>query len=340
MVGTATMGFTLNRSPNPAMANASSQPANGEGGFSFFRDVVCGFAAQPKTLPCKYLYDARGSDIFERICETPEYYVTRTELDLLNEASSEVARLVGSRSDVLEPGAGAARKIRVLLRALDAPRSYTPTDISPSALWASADLLRNDYPELRVMPVIADFTQRLPFPAAFSEGDGARLIFFPGSTVGNFLPDDAARLLRRMGGLLRVGDWLLIGVDRIKDRATLEAAYDDAAGVTAQFNLNLLYRIQRELPSDLSPQNFRHEARYNASKARVEMHLVSCVEQTVRVGRARFGFREGESIHTENSHKYTISGFTRLAQTAGFELERVFSDRAELYSLYLLRWRG
>ena len=324
----AAMGFAPSLIPKTKEAGVLLNSADTDSGVSFFQDVVSGLGAKPKTLPCKYLYDARGSDIFERICETPEYYVTRTELDLLNEV------------DVLEPGSGAGRKIRVLLSALHAPRSYTPMDISPTALWASAELLRNDYPEVRIAPVVADFTGELPVSEAFSGGSGHRLIFFPGSTIGNFLPDDAVKLLRAMGKLLRGGDWLLIGVDRVKDRATLEAAYDDAAGVTAQFNLNLLVRIQRELPSDLHPRNFRHEARYNVSKARVEMHLVSRVEQTVRVGRARFGFRTGESIHTENSHKYTVSGFTHLAQRAGFGLERVFSDRAELYSLYLLRWRG
>jgi uncharacterized SAM-dependent methyltransferase len=166
------------------------------------------------------------------------------------------------------------------------------------------------------------------------------LIFFPGSTIGNFVPKDAEKLLGQMGELLRKGEWLLIGVDRLKDAGTLEAAYDDAAGVTAEFNLNLLHRIRRELPTDVLPHNFRHEARFNADKSRVEMHLVSRTDHTVRVGRALFDFAEGESIHTENSHKYTVDGFSAVARRAGFELEQVFSDRGEFYSLYLFRWRG
>jgi len=312
----------------------------GDVALSLFRDVVTGLRENPKTLPCKYLYDARGSELFERICETPEYYVTRTELELLRVASPVVASAVGARVNVLEPGSGAGEKIRLLLDALDAPRSYTPVDISPSALWPAAKALGADYPGLAVTPLVADFTSGFPRPESFSAHGGARLIFFPGSTIGNFVPDEAEGLLRQMGELLRSGDWLFIGVDRLKDAATLEAAYDDAAGVTAEFNLNLLFRIRRELPTDLVPHNFRHEARFNAKKSRVEMHLVSRAHHTVRVGRARFDFSEGESIHTESSHKYTVDGFSRVAQKAGFELEQVFSDRREFYSLYLCRWRG
>jgi len=315
----------------------------------FERDVLAGLDAKPKTLPCKYFYDTKGSQLFARICETPEYYVTRTELSILREACPKVARIIGPGAQVIEPGAGAGEKIRILLDSLDSPDSFIPIDISKSAVFIAAQKLRESYPQLRVSPLAADFTKQLILPnfsrKRVKSKDGAdsrssRVIFFPGSTLSNFAPNEAAAFLTRLRQVLVEGDFLFIGVDRIKDTKTLENAYDDAAGITAQFNLNLLERIKTELDSNLDISSFFHRATYNRDESRIEMHLESRVAQRVRVSDKSFSFAAGETIHTENSYKYSPTGFASLANSSGFSVAEVFSDPHELFSLYLCAVTG
>ncbi len=312
----------------------------------FERDVLAGLSSPRKTLPCKYFYDARGSQLFEAICETPEYYVTRTEVALLKEACPKVATRVGPGVDVLEPGSGAGTKIRLLLDFLSAPRSFIPIDISESAVTASAEALQRDYPDVAVHPLVADFTRPFAIPPHFlereSDGDSEqrKLIFFPGSTISNFTPDEAAPFLQGLRGVLGAGDYLFIGVDRIKDGKRLERAYDDSAGVTAAFNKNLLVRIKSQLETDLDLRHFRHRAVYNEDLCRIEMHLVSTKKQVVHVCDRPFAFEEGETIHTENSYKYSVEGFSDLARRAGFNIVETFSDPEDLFSLYLCQVPG
>lgn len=337
---------------NTRTEGISSEHASSQAREEFRKDVLEGLGNSPKHLPCKYFYDTRGSRLFEKLCQTPEYYLTRTELSLLREACPEVARQVGSRARVIEPGSGAGEKIRILLDALDSPRSFVPVDISKSALFASAHRLQKRYPQVEIFPVVADFTKTFTIPemsqnsdevskmtepseGASSESEGRRLLFFPGSTISNFSREGAQDFLAELRRHLRPGDFLFIGVDRIKDRQTLESAYDDAQGVTAAFNLNLLERIARELDATVDPKNFRHRAFYNEDEGRIEMHLDSVAPQTVRICGQEIAFREGESIHTENSYKYSPEGFRKLAQRAGYELLQTFSDPAKLFSLYL-----
>lgn len=315
---------------------------------AFEEAVLDGLLASPKTLPCKYFYDARGSRLFEQICQTPEYYVTRTELALLRSVCTQVAKLVGPAVDVLEPGCGAGEKIRILLDALERPRSFTPIDISRSSVEASARALSRDYPNVAIHPVVADFTGNLSAVsrsfAEPSEGHelpaGRRLIFFPGSTISNFTPQEAVPFLERLRQVLRQGDFLFIGVDRIKDKKILERAYNDAQGVTAAFNLNLLRRIARELGVDLDPKTFSHRAFYDTHKCRIEMHLDSKCDQTIWVCGRPVSFRKGESIHTENSYKYSPEGFRTLATRAGYRVRETYSDPQELFSLYLCQVIG
>ena len=301
----------------------------------FEGDVVAGLSRHPKILSPKYFYDDRGSDLFEAICETPEYYLTRTEIEMLREIAPEVAALVARDTVLLELGSGASVKTRLLLDASSRVGTYVPVDISPEALHAASERLRADYPSLDVLPQVADFTRHLEMPAAL-EGRPV-LVFFPGSTVGNFDHDQAMALLRRVRRRLAPGDRLLIGADQVKDLDTLHAAYDDAAGVTAAFNRNLLYRINRELDGDFDPSSFRHEARWNPTYSRIEMHLVSTRAQVVTVAGRTFSFEDGESIHTENSHKFTRDSFIRLAGEAGWGLEREWISAAPSFGVFLFR---
>jgi dimethylhistidine N-methyltransferase len=274
--------------------------------------------------------------LFEQICETPEYYVTRTELALLRQVCPEVARWVGPSADVLEPGSGAGEKIRTLLDALEEPRSFIPIDISESAVYASARALARDYPDLELIPLVADFTKPFSLPETFRRrSEHAKMVFFPGSTISNFAPEDARTFLTTLKRVLSAGDFLFIGVDRIKDRKVLERAYDDEAGITAAFNLNLLDRIVRELDSDLDPTRFAHRAIYNEQKSRIEMHLESLASHDAHISGRKISFSKGETIHTENSYKYSIAGFRALAGRAGFSVLKDFSDERGFFSLYL-----
>lgn len=301
---------------------------------AFGRDLLRAFAQRPRAIAPKYFYDAEGSQLFDRICELPEYYPTRVEQAILREHAPEMARLIGPHAEVVEFGAGACEKIRLLLPWLDSPACFRPIDICASALDAACARLRREHPALAVEPLEADcfgdFVLPPPHPAA-----RRRVGFFPGSTLGNFTPQEALRFLRGACAMLQ-GGGLLLGVDLVKDPAVLHAAYNDRAGVTAAFNLNLLARANRELGTDFDLSRFVHHAFYNAPLQRVEMHLVSrCRQQLVLAG-VRHEMDEGETLHTENSCKYTIDGLRDLAARAGFEPGPVWTDPDRLFSVHWL----
>ena len=305
---------------------------------SFLADVLAGLAGPRKTLPCKYLYDEAGSALFERICELDEYYPTRTELGILHRHAGAMAAALGPRCLLVEYGSGSSTKTRLLLERLEDPAGYVPVDISREHLLRAAGALSARHPRLRVLPVCADFTR--PFELPPVPGTLRRAAYFPGSTIGNFAPAEARKFLAQVAEQCGPGGMLLIGVDLRKSRAVLEPAYDDAQGVTAEFNRNLLRRINRELGASFDVASFDHRAFWNSAEGRVEMHLVSRREQTVRVGGRSVRFARGESIHTESSHKYELGEFAALARSAGFEVLRVWTDEARLFSVQLLRTAG
>lgn len=302
----------------------------------FLEAVQSGLSASPKTLSCKFFYDTEGSHLFERICGLAEYYPTRTECALLAERAGEIAALVGPRAGLVEFGSGAGVKIRLLLGALEAPAAYVPVDISRQHLIEASRSLAADFPDLPIAPVCADYTK--PFALTMPAGAMPRrpVAFFPGSTIGNFDRLEALSFLKRVAKLLGPGGMMLVGVDLVKDRSILEAAYNDAEGVTARFNRNLLYRINRELGGNFEPQAFAHHAFWNELEGRIEMHLVSRQAQTVTIGDRLFSFAAGESIHTENSYKYDPETFARLACRAGFRSLAVWMDEARLFSIHML----
>ena len=305
----------------------ASRPASGE----FECALIAGLQKTPKELPCKYFYDTEGSALFDRICELPEYYPTRTETALLRAHADEFAQRIGAKADLIEFGAGSLQKVGYLLEALDTPNAYIPVDISGDYLHQMAAKLRRDHPDLAVRPVIADFTKSLQLPTS-----GARRVgFFPGSTIGNFTRVEALAFLQRAAKLLR-GGGLLTGVDLVKEPSILHAAYNDAAGVTALFNKNILARANRELGADFDVDAFAHYAPYNPAAQRIEMHLISLKRQLVNVAGQTMVFAEGETIHTENSHKYTPESFRALAASAGFEPGAMWCDPDRLFSLHWL----
>jgi len=301
----------------------------------FLTDVLEGLG-QPgqKTLPCKYLYDRRGSMLFDRICQLDEYYPTRTELAILRDHSADMARFIGSNAQVVELGSGSSIKVRLLLDTLDHVASYVPVDISTDHLDKAASRIADDYPDLLVQPVSADYTKVHDIPRV---GDPDRLVaFFPGSTIGNFSPDEALRFLIQVHEMVGVDGGLLIGVDLKKDKAILDAAYNDRLGATAAFNRNLLARINRELPAKVAEDDFEHHAYFNEEKSRVEMHLRSRHDQTVEIDGREISFAKGETIHTENSYKFSLDDFAALARRAGFAQDRTWSDEQELFSIHYL----
>ncbi len=300
----------------------------------FRAHVRRGLAAPRKAISCKYLYDHRGSQLFEEITRLPEYYPTRTELALLERVAPELAGWIEPGAMLVEYGSGSSTKVRMVLDALPAPTAYVPVDISQQHLRSASRALARDYPRLAVKPICADYTRPFLLPAA--EGEAPRLGFFPGSTIGNFSPPEALAFLKGVAGELGPGGAFLVGVDLRKDRAVLEAAYNDARGVTAAFNLNLLARINRELGGTFRLEEFRHQAFYDESLGRIEMHLVSRKAQEVTAAGEVFRFAEGETIHTENSYKYDLQGFRRLAERSGFAAARSWCDPARLFSLHLL----
>lgn len=299
------------------------------------QDALAGLHASPKQLPCKYFYDEQGSALFEQICELPEYYPTRTELAIMRKHASEMAECLGARCLLIEYGSGSGAKTRLLLDQLVSPAAYVPVDISREHLVATARLLASDYPDLEILPVCADFTKPfgLPIPARPPE---RHAVYFPGSTIGNFTRRRAIELLQNVAALCGKTGIFLIGVDLVKDRATLERAYDDASGVTAEFNRNLLRRLNRELGADFVPERFAHRAVWVEDAGRIEMHLVSDSEQQVHLGSEIISFSPGESICTEHSHKYTLASFSALAAEAGFRVEHVWTDSEGLFSVQAL----
>jgi dimethylhistidine N-methyltransferase len=302
----------------------------------FREEVWSGLASSRKTLPCKYFYDASGSALFERICELPEYYPTRTELAIMEAHAGAMAERLGPRCLLVEYGSGSSRKTRLLLDRLREPAGYVPIDISPAALAASARALASAYAGLEVLPVCADYTEPFDLPRP-RRAVARRAVYFPGSTIGNFSPPQAQRFLVRMARTAGRDGAILVGVDLRKDRATLERAYDDAAGVTAAFNRNLLARINRELGADFDLAAFRHRAFWNEVDGRVEMHLESLAHQVVSVAGRAFRFARGETIHTENSYKYTLERFARLADGAGLAVRQVWLDPGRRFSV---QWLG
>lgn len=307
-------------------------------------EVLAGLNATPKALSPKFFYDAEGSKLFDRITELDAYYPTRTEVGILRANVEALANVIGEGASLVELGSGSSLKTHILLdRVAGDLAAYVPVDISREHLMASARRLAEEYPGLEILPVCADYTQplRLPTPSA---PVSQTVVFFPGSTIGNFEPSEAVALLQRVRRVVGEGGGMLVGVDLKKDRETLELAYDDPEGVTASFNLNLLTRLNRELGATFDLGAFRHRARYRdgveplgeETTARVETHLVSQRAQTVRVAGQAFAFEEGETIHTENSYKYTLGGFAVLAQRGGFRVETVWTDPDARFSVQYL----
>ena len=302
----------------------------------FAADVLKGLSRDQKSIPPKYFYDARGSDLFEQICETDEYYVTRTELGLLDDVGPEIAERIGEQATIVEFGSGSEDKIRRLLGALHDPYAYVAIDISLEPLKRSVELLATDFADIKVGGICADFHAPIDLPGEALTEDGRRLAFFPGSTIGNMDPDSALPFLKTIRSMLSDSDGFVVGVDLQKERATLESAYNDAQGVTAQFNLNIIDRMNRELGGTLDVSKFRHRAYYNDDLDRIEMHLESLEPQCFEVAGRGFRMEEGETIHTESSHKYSIEQFDRLVSRAGFRSGEVWTDRNSLFSIHYI----
>lgn len=309
--------------------------AAGATGDDFHEALIAGLAQSPKKIPCKYLYDDIGAQLFDEICTLPEYYPTRTENALLRAHAAEISDLAGSGAEIMEFGAGSGDKIRILLDVFHRPHAYMPVDFSITWLDRLAERLREDYPALQVHPVIGDFTRSLRWPLA---SRAPRLGFFPGSTIGNFTPPEAHQFLSRAAAILD-GGALLIGVDLVKDPAILHAAYNDRAGITAAFNLNLLSRANRDAGADFDPARFFHYAFYNVAQMRIEMYLISAMQQKADVSGRSFAFSQGEAILTEYSYKYTVDGFQELATSAGFIPRKSWCDPDGLFSLHWLQSR-
>jgi dimethylhistidine N-methyltransferase len=298
--------------------------------------VVEGLSKAKKTLPCRYFYDARGSELFEEITRLPEYYPTRTEARILAEYADEIVDGIADGGLLVEFGSGSSLKTEILLDRVASRIAYVPIDVSETALAEAKARLSERYPSLDVRPIMADFSKPVALPRDLATRQ--KTGFFPGSTIGNLAPHDAGNLLAALRRALGTGGRLIIGVDLKKDARTLVSAYDDAAGVTAAFNLNLLSRINRELQGTFKIEAFRHEAIYDPREGRIEMHLVSTREQDVELCGRRFHFRDGESIHTENSYKYAIEQFRDLALASGWEPRRVWTDAAHQFSVHEFDW--
>ncbi len=302
------------------------------------RDVVAGLSQPKKTIPCKYLYDEQGARLFELICELDEYYPTRTELSILRANIGEIASLAGPHATLVDLGSGSGLKTRILLENLEQPAKYQPVDVARTQLLQCSARLAREFPELRIEPLCADYTRPFRLPRA-STGGERTLIFFPGSTIGNFEPHEAVPFLRRMTNLFGPSVALLVGVDLKKSPQVLNPAYNDSKGVTARFNLNVLERLNRELQAGFELEQFQHRAFYNQVAGRIEMHLVSGRYQRVPVDGHEFVFAAGESIVTEHSYKYSVPEFRRLAARAGLEVVRVWTDERHWFSVQYLEPR-
>lgn len=323
----------LTKSSAAEVATASEAKA-ADASSSFALDVLAGLGKHPKQLSPKYFYDSTGSDLFEQITRLPEYYPTRTELGILRDRGDEIATLLPKHAALVEFGAGATTKVRLLLETCNV-EAYVPVDISADFLHAQARALRADFPALKVHPVAADFTESFALPEDVA--GLPKVGFFPGSTIGNFEPHEAQRFLRRAAEILGRGALIILGVDLEKDEKLLHDAYNDAAGVTAKFNLNLMVRMNRELGTNFDVAAFDHRAIYNRELSRIEMHLISKRPQMVRVCGRSISFTTGESIHTENSYKYSIPRFYNLARANGWAPLTTWTDSERMFSVHALR---
>jgi len=299
-------------------------------------EVLTGLSGASKSLPCKLFYDEQGSDLFQKICALPEYYPTRTEITLLKECAVEISALIGAHCRLVEYGTGSSEKMRIVLSALIQPAAFVAVDISREHLLQATESLVNDLPGLSVHAVCADFTKPFKLPAMTDENSGKAVVFFPGSSIGNFDHVQAVDFLANSARIVGPGGGLLIGVDLKKDEKILNAAYNDSAGVTAAFNKNLLSHINRVLDVSFDLDAFDHHAFYNNEEGRIEMHLISRRDQSVRIGGQTITFHEGEHIHTENSYKYDVVEFQALATKAGFEPVQVWMDSEQLFSVHYL----
>lgn len=302
---------------------------------AFRRDVLAGLAGSPRAIPAKYLYDARGSALFDAICDQPEYYPTRTEAAILRQHATEIARLAGPGCALVEYGSGSSVKTRLLLEAMPDLYAYVPIDISRRHLETTAQRLREDYPGLRVDPVTGDYMALDALPDTI--GAARRIGFFPGSTIGNLTPEEAVLFLRRARRLLRADGALVLGVDLKKNPQQLHDAYNDGAGVTAQFTLNLLRRMNRELEANFDLSGFSHDASYNEAAGRIEIYFRSLQEQTVTLAGHRFRFAQSERIHTEYSYKYDQAEIAELARRGGFSLAACWADSQQLFAVAVLK---
>jgi dimethylhistidine N-methyltransferase len=301
---------------------------------SLYDAVLQGLSKRQKSIPPKFFYDKRGSELFDQICQQPEYYLPTVEQQMLEQYASEIAELTGQGRVLIEPGAGSASKVRLLLDALQ-PSAFVPMDISFEYLKSSATALAAEYPWLSIRAACVDYTHSLPVPDSVPEG--SRLLFFPGSSLGNFSKQEASEFLKLVHNTLGRDGMLLIGIDTKKHHGLLNAAYNDAAGLTAEFNLNLLYRLQNELNAELNPNNFSHKAFYNKEAGRIEMHLISKFKHTLKIEGHQFEFEEGEHLHTENSYKYSPQEFIAMASVQGFQSVRVWLDKQGMFAVYLLQ---
>jgi len=297
-------------------------------------EIVAGLNLPQKMISPKYFYDERGSKLFEQICELPEYYLTRTEIGIMEASMNDIARAIGRHVSVIEYGIGSGLKTRILLESLDDPVAFIPIDISPEHLAESCQNLAERFPQIEILSVAADFTRPVPIPVP-GRTPARNLVYFPGSTIGNFEPEAALELLNVMHQEAGPGGALLIGVDLKKDRQIIENAYNDSEGVTAEFNLNVLRRLNREFGSDFDLDAFSHSATYNESSGRIEMSLVSQCDQEVALGDHRFSFTEGEKIITEYCHKFSLEGFRELAEVAGFRHVSTWLDANQWFSIQL-----
>lgn len=309
------------------------EPVGGDANDDFLSDVLSGLSGVQKTLPCQYLYDEAGSVLFEQITELEEYYPTRTEIGILNDNAAQIAETLGSDVLLVEYGAGASTKTRILLDTLEAPAAYVPIDVSEDFLLQTAETLRQEYPDLNVHPIVGSFMADLVLPAGLN---GQPVGFFPGSTLGNLSDLEIMQFMRSARSLLGEHGQFLIGVDLRKSPSVLVPAYDDAAGVTAAFNLNLLTRINRDLGADFDPQAFRHRAVWNDDASRIEMHLVSQRAQSVLIGGRSIQFDDGETIHTENSRKFDLDRLLDQFEATGWRLQTRWLDQRSYFAVLLL----
>ncbi|GJL73633.1 MAG: dimethylhistidine N-methyltransferase [Nitrosomonas sp.] len=307
---------------------------------NFLTDVYQGLKSIPKTLPCKYLYDDYGSLLFEQITQLKEYYLTRAELEILDNHIEDIALQLGSDAIIIEPGCGAGHKVQKLLEAVDQPNTFIPFEISREMLKYSVNRLNTVFPQLKIKPLLGDFThqkfvQQITNQTELSKS--SNVVFFPGSTIGNFSKTEAIKILENFKRLSGINGKVLLGIDLIKDRNMLLSAYDDAKGITAQFNKNILTRINTELNADFDVQEgFKHFVKFNENLSRIEMHLMSCRTQVVQIAEERFHFNQMETIHTENSHKYSIASFSDLTFQAGLSIEKYWCDNENRFAVCLL----